>query len=388
MPPIGGIVNLREDPSADLRISENIGSALGSSYANYKIAQQDKIRQQADANLVGVLSRSAREGWDDNQLLSSIYEIPNVTQSQFAMQEAARIRQFQQQDQLKEMQYQSQQTIQDMRNQNAYDMLNQKYDLMLQNAYLTNEQKAQIQSDRDALLQSGRVNLADINNAAAIDRTELQQQGQTARNQADIDYQLNKPIIQKGADGRFYQITPINGYGSQVVDGVKDAIGQNIAGAVKQETGGANMTPMAVPVQGMPQRGGNQDVNKTLKDVRDEMASWGALTKEGNLYLPSFTEVENARVALNNIGYDIVGENGEQAKSPWLSKNTPAKQPTYRIIKLDGQGMPTQESLQSPLPNSGQSGRMVRVISPDGQTGTLPIEDLEEAIKEGYKQVQ
>lgn len=151
---------------------------------------------------------------------------------------------------------------------------------------------------------------------------------------------------------------------------------------------------IAKAVGGMPQKTGKTQtdnssmVSSELKSITDQMRDWGRPIDGNQLYLPTREEVENTRVRLNRIGYDIVGENGEQAKSPWLSKNTPAKQPTYRIIKLDGQGMPTQESLQSPLPNSGQSGRMVRVISPDGQTGTLPIEDLEEAIKEGYKQIQ
>jgi len=54
--------------------------------------------------------------------------------------------------------------------------------------------------------------------------------------------------------------------------------------------------------------------------------------------------------------------------------NKPA---TYTVVPRGSQQV-------TPTAPSGK----VRVISPDGKTGTIPAEQLEEALKSGYKRVQ
>lgn len=134
----------------------------------------------------------------------------------------------------------------------------------------------------------------------------------------------------------------------------KDAYGNPIT--IDQQTG------TATPIQGIQQKTEktqkaqteNKDVEAVLKDVMKDMSLWGASFDEsGNeIKIPTLAEVDGVRARLNRIGYDLVGENGTQFVDNWGPINTPAKKPTYRIIKLDEQGMPTKEALQS----SGENG--------------------------------
>lgn len=80
MPPLGPIVDLREDPSTDLRIAGQIGAAAGSFFG---IRAAEKRKQRRDQMLAGVLQQSKEGNWTREQTYEEMLKIKGAEQSEF-----------------------------------------------------------------------------------------------------------------------------------------------------------------------------------------------------------------------------------------------------------------------------------------------------------------
>lgn len=83
MPPLGPIVDLRDDPRIDMAMAQQIGGAFGQGLAARKIRQQEELNQLVDQQFVGMVSRAATERWDGARLLGELARVPEMARTEY-----------------------------------------------------------------------------------------------------------------------------------------------------------------------------------------------------------------------------------------------------------------------------------------------------------------
>jgi hypothetical protein len=80
MPPLGPIVDLREDPETQWNMASQIGAAAGKFFG---IRAAEKRKQRRDQMLVGVLQQAREENWTREQTYEEMLKIKGAEQSEF-----------------------------------------------------------------------------------------------------------------------------------------------------------------------------------------------------------------------------------------------------------------------------------------------------------------
>jgi hypothetical protein len=83
MPPLGPIVDLRDDPRVDMAMAQSLGGLVGHGLAARKIRQEEEYRAVLDQTFIGLVNRAATEGWDGARLLDESAKVPELAKSEY-----------------------------------------------------------------------------------------------------------------------------------------------------------------------------------------------------------------------------------------------------------------------------------------------------------------
>jgi hypothetical protein len=86
MPPLGPIVDLRDDPRIDMSMAQQLGGMIGQGLAARRIKQEEQYNQLLQQQVVSVLSRAAQEDWTPDKVLDGLAQVPNMARTQYGRQ--------------------------------------------------------------------------------------------------------------------------------------------------------------------------------------------------------------------------------------------------------------------------------------------------------------
>jgi hypothetical protein len=86
MPPLGPIVDLRDDPRLDMQIMAGAGQAIGNVVAARRIKQEEQYNQVLQQQFVGVMNRAAEEDWEPDRMLAEMARVPGMARTEFGRQ--------------------------------------------------------------------------------------------------------------------------------------------------------------------------------------------------------------------------------------------------------------------------------------------------------------